>query len=1120
MTESLRDEATRLELELRKALARVRFVIELNPGQAAVDEATALFSAVVAGSIDAERAVKRFPSLTLVALVGHAITSYRDYWETFWDAVGTDRDADMEIVLRHSLEDLLQRCGLDPVSDLIEKHQYVMALATHAGIPVQSVEGLLSTLEDYARAGHDLEAVSFIEWLTDAKVEHRLNSLDIPVQAFIAHGETLAVNVIDRIIDVARFTLEHPDEWRQLPLDTATTGVPDLVLRQVLDRLADRPFLSDGGAGSAAAVARPPKLRYSVEDNQIVVDLPYPHDEPHVPWQVSVAKATVDVVSQRGWGVQDGQHPPTPAPVTEVAPEIGVAHEPSDIRHRFDVFTSEDPFVLFAEDGRWIKPQGTLPRGKVLALIPNDATILDSETDREINSCEATFSPIGWRGWRFHTLDLLDHDGLYICRAGSKKRVVHTTPHGSAEFILEGAVAGIRTVTGRTVYSSRPTVEFPASAGSDPVVWKVSTRRVGAVEWTECDWDADVDETTWIDPFDGIAAPLLGDYQVRVQRGAERTDNTLFLAEGLEVDYGDLRVPDSGGLTDCVVALVTDTGLTASPGFIQLGAQERGKQIRLSDGERTFAAIVRPPCAELRVDRVGRPADWRVTPAALTIKDFEERRVVAVRVPNAARTEFRLHAADGELTWAQVAKQKSADVFSVSSEQFVDTLTNLGEGTVTAVVTDDAGKQFSVTVCHVSAVKRVEAVSIVDGRLVFEELADIEDPAAWVWSMTAPWTPVRKVDIRDGAAGLPAELVDAGGVIVDVFSDDIFSTPTEPTRPGPASVVADQHGWVRDEDAVLDGLAAYLAGNGALPSIDSARVEVWAALKILPHGTGNQYQLRSGLLKLLGRDPRAALEALGSSSLDEAERVSMLVETGLVEKSFAAAFTLNPLHLNPWVGSLVEIADLPSLRERADEVPEERAETMAYLEKQGGSPLIDLLRVGKLADPRTGTFDQYVPMYDKMTPAQLDQVVEASRLVPAGMLEPDTRVKVLLDDFGKRGKWSRTPEREVLNVGPLYKKIKWKHPSVADLILARNEALESVDTGEYPWATLPMISLTLAVAARLAAHRMMDQLITAQIRHAWKAMATMFPGLVATDLLIAEAAVSFAKYGDLIGDAR
>ncbi len=53
-------------------------------------------------------------------------------------------------------------------------------------------------------------------------------------------------------------------------------------------------------------------------------------------------------------------------------------------------------------------------------------------------------------------------------------------------------------------------------------------------------------------------------------------------------------------------------------------------------------------------------------------------------------------------------------------------------------------------------------------------------------------------------------------------------------------------------------------------------------------------------------------------------------------KSFAADFTLNELHADPWFGCMTELADLPMLVHKRDEAPDEWKETIGYLADKGG----------------------------------------------------------------------------------------------------------------------------------------------------------------------------------------
>ena len=66
---------------------------------------------------------------------------------------------------------------------------------------------------------------------------------------------------------------------------------------------------------------------------------------------------------------------------------------------------------------------------------------------------------------------------------------------------------------------------------------------------------------------------------------------------------------------------------------------------------------------------------------------------------------------------------------------------------------------------------------------------------------------------------------------------------------------------------------------------------------------------------------------------------------------------------------------------------------------------------------------------------------------------------------------------------------------------------------------LSLQSLTFAVLARLEAYGVIDsQYLTGSVLSAWQTMARLFPRLVASDILLAEALVVHSIHGDLTGD--
>lgn len=96
--------------------------------------------------------------------------------------------------------------------------------------------------------------------------------------------------------------------------------------------------------------------------------------------------------------------------------------------------------------------------------------------------------------------------------------------------------------------------------------------------------------------------------------------------------------------------------------------------------------------------------------------------------------------------------------------------------------------------------------------------------------------------------------------------------------------------------------------------------------------------------------------------------------------------------------------------------------------------------------------------------------------------------------------------------------VRQSSKAIYNVISSRSEALDGVDTVTHPWMLLSMQSLTLAALARLDAHGMLAYSpLTTGLMEAWARMAWLCPKLVMTDLLIAEALVTYAHYGDLIG---
>lgn len=1130
----LADQASDEEFRIRQALRDVGLFFELNLDEDELRRAQELFGRLVTremGSGTHSTLVRRYPALTLTTMIGHAGLSYEHgrYWDSFWEELGVDRDQEFEGQLRHGLPELLRKFGLREFPDFTGP-TYVMAMAMHAGIPVHCLSDLVDVIEDHIQQGRDATGAAMLEWLTEPGMEHRLNRLDVPVRNFLRLGGETAANILDRIIEFLVFTLEKPDVWNDLELETATTGLPTLILNGLIDRIRDRPFLEHVDERTTSrALRRPlgPAITYSNDDDEVQVGVPYPASDGDLPWKVTFGGVTREVFAERGWGSEDDDHPLTPVSISSAAREVAMRHDSSGATHRVPIFDSADPLLLFTPEGRFIPRHSTLPRGFVLAMHPKDAAVLDAVTRHPLRAVDEPRVPSGWTGWRTHTLDLSDHSSILLVRDGKEGSVRGVRSLGSPSFYLEDPVPGLHTPAGLAVYADRPAVGLPPHVGAEPAIWRVKTRRAGDHQWlTDTEWDSDT-EVAYLDPFDGVEEALLGQYEVVVS-GEVGPDQrlSLFIAEGLAIDYeAPFRRPIEGGLTPTICLVSSRDGLPVERDALEFGPTDRENYIKVGAVGHAFKLVIRPPHFEFRIDRVGSPAQWRSSPLAIAPSDLEQHSIIAVRVPGATRVTFALLDQQCETLQSEVQERLSNSVFQVASRRFVDTARSARQCRLVVIVELLDGTSTEITLAEIRPARLCSAISL-DGRdLVFSDLAEIEDLGVWVWAATAPWKPVQRLVVNSGRATLSDSLHDAGDLIAQVFVDDPFAVISRPRRPSSDAMRVRQSGWVRDSDAVLDALAQFLAGQGKAPLVAEATAGAWAALALLPwdRSDSQSEHLRGGLVRILGRNPRFALEALGNSVVSQDEMMGLIIRTHLVDYPYSASFTLNDLHPNPWIGCMIEIADLPVLREKASSVAAERAETLAYIRAQGGDDLIALLQSGKMIDPNAGVFSRGDLAYHEKSVEDVARIFESARLVPGPLLDADTRTSAAFEVFQRRHEWTADPISRELpsHVNKALAAVKTASPALYDMVQARDEGLGGVDAFEHPWMLLPVYSLTLAAVARLESRGEFEYPpMTADMRQAWAVLADYFPDIVASDLLVAEALVSHLAYGDLIGDGE
>lgn len=1116
---SLADWMSDADYEWRQRLQPVNLVIETDFTADEVREAQRNFGAAARQLLNQgttpKQIIKRYPALTLMILVGHASLAYVEgaYWEGFWGELGMGRNPEFENEIRHSFNDLLDKFSLARFAEVESagSYKFVMMFSLHAGIPVYCLRDLLVLVNNQLASGSRATGAAIVEWLLEPSKEHRAASLDKPVLNFLYHGAEFAIDILDRIIEVIGITRADPT-LLDARLQSSATGLPSVLLDELLRQLKELP-----AAGSPKPWSQRPAFVYSVDDDEVVLLLPAHDVAPELPWRVSLDGDVREVHAVRRWGDTEqasAARIAIPAPIREA-----IASNPGQSALSLPLVVQSDPLLVFDKSGNLITRHSGL-KECVWVVFPEDHQLVDAGTRRPV-SCQDTGCPAGWHGWQSAFVELDGLVALQLLRGGeligTPRRVLRAV---QPFFEFGSPVPGVATLDGRTVYGRRPWVILPAAAVISPPKWNVRVRRYGETEWIVNEtWLGEVAETC-VDPFDDNEDPQLGIFEILVSGPIGSDARCIcFLAEGLQTSFQPiLRVPIPGGLNTCMASIEVGE-LTITPhGAIPFGQHDLELAISVSTLETSAELLVTPPHVEMRSGEVGKPAAWRMTPAVSDPEEFVHDRFVAVRAPGVERVDFGYVSVHGDLLQIDPKpRRRHGEIHESRTQQFADTVRAHPAGRVVATLHTAAGPA-RVTVLSAQPRRLASGVKLILGTLIFDDAAGVEDLAVYVWNDTAPWRPAEVLSIRDGEASLPEYFIGRGDLSCQLFVDDPWVFIEPPDRAPADAFCIEQAGWCADGTPQQEKLSRYLATLDRPPVEVGAIPEVWIALARL-HADGDRQRF-TGLIQLLDREPRKALECLGDSTMPASDKMAMLIRSELVNRNFKLKETLNDLHTHPWFGCMVEIADLPSLYNRRKEVPAERAETMAYLRDWGGDPLIELLSSGRTKAFRRSCIDSSVLEMSFRPGSPVEEKLKEIQQVPHPALHPDNLRAGVYEALCRRSEWTKSgwsanfAEQVSFMVSPIKRASFLAH----EMITTRSGLIKGIDVSSNPWMLMSVQSLTLALAARLEAYKRLDgRYLNRGLLGDWARLAQLCPTMVANDLLIAEAALLFDRRGDLTG---
>lgn len=1122
---SLADWLSDVDYEWRQRLLPVSLIIETDFSADEVREAQRKFGIEVRDlrnkGVPVSKIIRRYPGLLLMILVGHASLAYDQgaYWESFWEKLGLSRDQEFETAIRHAIVDLLDKFSLARFPDLEQEigPKYVRILALHAGIPVHCLRDLLVLIDEHIRQGRPATGAALMEWLQEPGKEYRADQLDVPVRNFLENGAEFAADILDRIIEFIEATTADPS-LLDAELDASRTGLPGVMLTELIRLLKTNPLQFERKRLRQAGASRP-QIRYDVDDDQIVLVLPAPSSGSDLPWRVSLDGDVREVHATRRWGedVETAEaRIAVPAPIREAI----IVHPAESSAVTLPLIVQADPLLTFDADGGWVGRRDGL-KDCVWAIFPEDHQLIDACTSRPVE-CQDIGAPRGWHGWRSAFIELDDVGALQLVRDNA--------PVGTQRWVRKDArprfergpvIPGLTTTDGRTVYGARPWVMLPATRTDPAPSWNVRVRRFGESEWLVDERRRSEDVETRVDPFDDADEPQLGFFEILVT-GPMGSDArcVVFLAEGIETEFEpSIRVPVGQGLTPCV-ARVTSEGLSVQPSEpVSFGERDLDVTLDVS-GEGVSAQLrLKPPSVEIRTGEVGAPAAWRMSPDVLDPEDFSENRFAAIRAPHVEDVTFAYVSELGDLLQTDPSPRvRQSDVYETRTQQYADTVRRYPSGRLQAIITTEEGV-VEVPVLQAQPRLLAAGVELHEGVITFDDVAPVDNLAVHIWSATAPWAPPETLAVVGGQALLPDHLVDAGELRCQLFVDDPWVMLEPPPVPPDTAFRIEQSGWRRDGTAEQVELSRYLAAAQRKPVGVGVIPEIWAALARL-HADG-QPERFAPLIEILVDNPRRALETLGDSTIPAGDKMAMLIRSELVNHNFSIENTLNPLHTHPWFGCMVELADLPSLYHRREEVREERAETLAYLRDRGGYPLTELLRTGKSRKLADASFDSTIFQMSAVATAEVEEKLREIKQVPRPQLDPTNLRAGVYEGLCRRSEWLRSgwsvnlAQQLELVLTPIRRASQRAH----EMIDMRRDLVRGIDWDEHPWILMSVQSLTLAFLARLEAYgRIKGYYLNSGLLRDWASMAQLCPTMVANDLLIAEAVVLYDRRGDLVGD--
>lgn len=892
---------------------------------------------------------------------------------------------------------------------------------------------------------------------------------------------------------------------------------------------------------------------------------------PEVSWRVSVEGTTKVYRTGSLWGDTSGFSEPIDVTLDHPVREVTVQDLTHGITWTVPVVGTEDAALIFTSRGANVTDKLSLHHQSLKVIVPEEVRLKDVVSGTEIVADEI-HRVEGWAGWACLEVNVEKAASLAAVAPGqsaSMDRVRSIDPRQRVIFRNPGEpIDCLNSSSGLPVFNRSLLAEFPPTLSGDAETWYLAISSYAGVSNAG-------EEITQPEPLEVPAeggvfqvfdpelydAPWVGEYLVRVRGPRNESFRHEFaIVEGaravIDISGGSrsFRIPSGGGLSEATLTVKPgDKEFLCQPETVHVAPLSAGADFLVATEEGDQLPLrFTPPRLAFELPLTIEPLMWRASRLSLRPRVLDPEGTLRIRAAGrlidpkvAVRNHHgapvktnKLVSPDGGYTYVAPLKGIATSAAVMPS------------GRIDLEWTDPrTDRRVSVALADIqSAAEVTVSPSAEDPSVLLAEGAG-ENVGAWVWPLTAPWAPARTLEVADGKIALPESLVGAGALAVQLHTLDRFMTLHAPVAPGASAHVIAQPGYFADPDPALAQLAAFLSGESEeVPTSADVMPLLWDMVT-MGQATGPSQKAIHAVLRA---KPYEALAGLSASLVPSEKQPGRIVETSLARCVFGSRDLVEEqedVHRATWIGALELMGEIDRIlsaepEEAAFEVPEKAGrarkladsvvaafaaralnpqvkELMGQLSDLAGQNLIDTLRTGRDTTLDSACIDKSTVAIAGMDAAQqknlLDMFFAGANIVPGAIMDDGSRLLAVFETFNHREKLGELLSSESL-IQPavtLLRTLRSANRTLYAMARVRFDKLDGVDTDarENVWSLAPVVSLVLALAARMHAHGLITSTKTLDaVTSGWAKLADIVPDLVTSDLVAAEAMVLAVKH--------